>query len=122
MHGRDSDQFRRAPSTPRVGFDFVHCAIDDHTRIAYAEIPPNDVFPRAPSDTRVSSGRGISRSRAASPVPARNAMHEPYGRSTSAYSASPATIADTFASPLTGTGTSVGLVWSEPRMGVSTPA
>ena len=26
----------------RVGYDFVHCAVDDHTRIAYAEIHPDE--------------------------------------------------------------------------------
>lgn len=25
---------------PRVGFDHVHCAVDDHLGLAYAEIPP----------------------------------------------------------------------------------
>lgn len=38
VHGRDSDQSRRARTGPRVGFDYVHAAIDDHTRLAYAEI------------------------------------------------------------------------------------
>jgi transposase InsO family protein len=42
VHGRDSDQARAARreqnSGHRVGYDFVHCAVDDHTRIAYAEI------------------------------------------------------------------------------------
>jgi hypothetical protein len=26
----------------RVGYDYVHCAIDDHTRLAYAEIHPGE--------------------------------------------------------------------------------
>ncbi len=26
----------------KVGFDYVHCAIDDHTRLAYAEIHPDE--------------------------------------------------------------------------------
>jgi transposase InsO family protein len=26
----------------RVGYDYVHCAIDDHTRLAYAEIHPDE--------------------------------------------------------------------------------
>jgi transposase len=42
VHGRDSDQSRAARSTPRVGFDYVHAAIDDHTRLAYAEIHPDE--------------------------------------------------------------------------------
>ena len=40
--GRGSMQDRRSRSEQmagrRVGYDFVHCAIDDHTRLAYAEI------------------------------------------------------------------------------------
>jgi transposase InsO family protein len=40
--GRPSWQFRASVSAAgkghRVGYDFVHCAIDDHTRLAYAEI------------------------------------------------------------------------------------
>ena len=42
IHGRDSDQNRAARSAPRVGFDYVHCAVDDHTRLAYAEIHPDE--------------------------------------------------------------------------------
>jgi transposase InsO family protein len=42
VHGRDSLQHRRARYGPRVGFDYVHAAIDDHTRLAYAEIHPDE--------------------------------------------------------------------------------
>ena len=42
VHGRDSWQNRRARAETdagqRVGYDFVHCAVDDHTRLAYAEL------------------------------------------------------------------------------------
>jgi transposase InsO family protein/transposase-like protein len=42
VHGRDSWQNRRARAETdageRVGYDFVHCAIDDYTRLAYAGI------------------------------------------------------------------------------------
>lgn len=38
VHGRDSLERRRARYGPRVGYDYVHAAIDDHTRLAYAEI------------------------------------------------------------------------------------
>lgn len=40
VHGRDSLESRRVRARygPRVGFDYVHAAIDDHTRLAYAEI------------------------------------------------------------------------------------
>ncbi|MGY1605532.1 IS481 family transposase, partial [Geodermatophilus sp. SYSU D00815] len=41
-HGRDSRQRALARSAPRVGYEFVHCAIDDHTRLAYAEIHPDE--------------------------------------------------------------------------------
>ena len=33
---------RRADAGRRVGYDYVHCAIDDHTRLAYAEIHPDE--------------------------------------------------------------------------------
>ena len=40
--GRPSAQFRASTTAlgkgQRVGYDFVHCAIDDHTRLAYVEI------------------------------------------------------------------------------------
>jgi transposase InsO family protein len=45
VHGRDSLPTRRARYGPRVGFDYVHCAIDDHTRLAYAEIHPDETAP-----------------------------------------------------------------------------
>jgi transposase InsO family protein len=42
VHGRDSWQNRRARTQTnagqRVGYDFVHCAIDDYTRLGYAEL------------------------------------------------------------------------------------
>jgi transposase InsO family protein len=41
-HGRDSTQRQAARTAPRVGYEFVHCAIDDHTRLAYAEIHPDE--------------------------------------------------------------------------------
>lgn len=41
-HGRDSAEGRRARHAPRVGYEYVHCAIDDHTRLAYAEIHPDE--------------------------------------------------------------------------------
>ena len=37
-HGRDSAAHRGHRNAPRVGYDYIHCAIDDHTRLAYAEI------------------------------------------------------------------------------------
>jgi transposase InsO family protein len=43
--GRDSDQHRKSRTGPRVGFDYVHAAIDDHTRLAYAEIHPDETAP-----------------------------------------------------------------------------
>jgi len=42
VHGRDSLERRRSRYGPRVGYDFVHAAIDDHTRLAYAEIHPDE--------------------------------------------------------------------------------
>jgi transposase InsO family protein len=40
--GRDSQAHRAHRNAPRVGYDYVHCAIDDHTRLAYAEIHPDE--------------------------------------------------------------------------------
>jgi transposase InsO family protein len=46
VHGRDSWQHRRTKTEQgarrRVGYDYVHCAVDDHTRLAYAEIHPDE--------------------------------------------------------------------------------
>ncbi len=46
VHGRDSWQQRRTKPEQaagrRVGYEYVHCAIDDHTRLAYAEIHPDE--------------------------------------------------------------------------------
>ena len=45
-HGRGSAQRNHSRDEQlagrRVGYDFVHCAIDDHTRLAYAEIHPDE--------------------------------------------------------------------------------
>ena len=40
--GRDSLEHRRARNASRVGYEYVHAAIDDHTRLAYAEIHPDE--------------------------------------------------------------------------------
>jgi transposase InsO family protein len=37
-HGRDSAQSRASRSGPRVGYDYVHVAVDDHSRLAYVEV------------------------------------------------------------------------------------
>jgi transposase InsO family protein len=42
VHGRDSLTHRRGRYGPRVGFDYVHAAVDDHTRLAYAEVHPDE--------------------------------------------------------------------------------
>ena len=45
-HGLDSPQRAHSRTEQlagrRVGFEYVHCAIDDHTRLAYAEIHPDE--------------------------------------------------------------------------------
>lgn len=45
-HGRGSAQQNAARAElsagRKVGYDYVHCAIDDHTRLAYAEIHPDE--------------------------------------------------------------------------------
>ncbi|UQU64564.1 IS481 family transposase [Couchioplanes caeruleus] len=42
VHGRDSLERRRTRYATRVGYEYVHAAIDDHTRLAYAEIHPDE--------------------------------------------------------------------------------
>jgi transposase InsO family protein len=42
VHGRDSLERRRARAGTRVGYEYVHAAIDDHSRLAYAEILPDE--------------------------------------------------------------------------------
>jgi hypothetical protein len=46
VHGRDSAQHRRrdrrrARRSP-IGYDSVHAAVDDHSRLAYAEVLPDE--------------------------------------------------------------------------------
>jgi transposase InsO family protein len=41
-HGRDSAQARAARTATRVGYDYVHVAVDDHTRLAYVEVLPDE--------------------------------------------------------------------------------
>jgi hypothetical protein len=38
VHGRDSIQHRTRDRHAPVGYDFVHAAVDDHSRLAYVEI------------------------------------------------------------------------------------
>lgn len=40
-HGRDNPEATRDRST-RVGFDYVHSLVDDHSRLAYSEILPDE--------------------------------------------------------------------------------
>ncbi len=37
-YGRDSAQSRASRTGPRVGYDYVHVAVDDHSRLAYVEV------------------------------------------------------------------------------------
>jgi transposase InsO family protein len=41
-HGRDSAQHRASRSAPKVGYDYVHVAVDDHSRLAYVEVINTD--------------------------------------------------------------------------------
>ena len=41
-HGRDSEQHRAAGRGPRVGYEYVHSTVDDHSRLAYSEILPDE--------------------------------------------------------------------------------
>ena len=40
--GRDDPLHAKARHGARVGFEYVHCAVDDHSRLAYAEIHPDE--------------------------------------------------------------------------------
>jgi transposase InsO family protein len=40
-HGRGSDAIRRAHDA-RIGYDYVHALVDDHSRLAYAEVLPDE--------------------------------------------------------------------------------
>jgi transposase InsO family protein len=37
-HGRDSAASRASRHGPRVGYEYVHSAVDDHSRLAYSEV------------------------------------------------------------------------------------
>jgi hypothetical protein len=56
---RDGDGSRQARTGPRVGFDSVPAAIDDHTCLAYAEIHPDEKAHRGhPLISRVNNPPG----------------------------------------------------------------
>ena len=40
--GRGDPAHARARHGARVGFEYVHCAVDDHSRLAYAEVLPDE--------------------------------------------------------------------------------
>lgn len=46
--GRDSLARRCARNAGRVSYDYVHCGIDGHTRLVYAEIHPDSRLTPAP--------------------------------------------------------------------------
>jgi transposase InsO family protein len=41
VHGRGSGSIRRGRGT-RVGYDYVHSVVDDHSRLAYSEVLPDE--------------------------------------------------------------------------------
>ena len=45
MHGRGSHAGGQSSKTVRIGFDYVHSAIDDHSRLAYSEIHDDELAP-----------------------------------------------------------------------------
>ncbi len=59
-HARNENRAGR-----RVGYDYVHCAIDDHTRLAYAEIHPDETAVTCADFLRAAAawfaGQGIGR-------------------------------------------------------------
>ena len=40
---QDPTRPRKVPGRPNLGYDYLHVAIDDHTRLAYVEIHPNEL-------------------------------------------------------------------------------
>jgi transposase InsO family protein len=42
MHGGSSTNHQSRVNKTPIGFDYVHAAVDDHTRLAYAEIHPDE--------------------------------------------------------------------------------
>jgi hypothetical protein len=42
VHGRGSAQAAAARKAPKVGYDYLHVCIDDHSRLAYAEVLPDE--------------------------------------------------------------------------------
>jgi transposase InsO family protein len=44
IHGRPNREATRTRTT-KLGYDFVHCLIDDHSRLAYCEILPDEKGP-----------------------------------------------------------------------------
>lgn len=41
-HGRGSTQAAAARKAPRVGYDYLHVCVDDHSRLLYAEVLPGE--------------------------------------------------------------------------------
>src|SRR5215475_5380377 len=41
LHGRGTDNSQRRKKV-KIGYDYVHTAIDDHTRLAYTEVLPDE--------------------------------------------------------------------------------
>lgn len=46
-HGRGSDQHRASRRQPRIGYGFIHTAVDDHSRLAYSEVLEDEKGPTA---------------------------------------------------------------------------
>ncbi len=42
VHGKGSAQDKAAHRSKRVGYDYVHVAVDDHTRLSYVEVLPDE--------------------------------------------------------------------------------
>jgi hypothetical protein len=46
VHGRDSAQHRTRDRQRRPGWDVVHAAVEDHSRLAYVEVLADEQAPR----------------------------------------------------------------------------
>ena len=42
VHGREAARAARPQSRRSIGYDYIHSAVDDHTRLAYSEIHPDE--------------------------------------------------------------------------------
>lgn len=42
VHGRGTDQHRKSKRGPKIGWTYIHSAVDDYSRLAYSEVLPDE--------------------------------------------------------------------------------